>query len=99
MNLPVQALRVFTIGWFAAVFAAALWVAWAVLAAAAANPDCAERHCKRYERVGDWFAVLTGPDLAIAGLTFTGVVVAGWAAFALPWIACAWWLRRKGPRS
>jgi len=97
MNLSAQVLRVLTLGWFAAVFATALWAAWSVLNAAAANPDCAIRHCKRYERVGDWFSVLTGPDLAIAGLAFTGVVVLGWAIFALPWVIYAWRLRRRGP--
>lgn len=97
MTAWANVLRVVTIGWFAAVFGIALWAAWSVLAAAAANPDCVERHCKRYERVGDWFSVLTGPDLAIAGLAFTGVVVLGWAIFALPWAVYAWRLRRRGP--
>ena len=92
-----QVLRVVVVGWFAAVFALALWAAWSVFGAAAANPECAERDCRRYERVGDWFAVLTGPDLLAASLTFTGVVIAGWAVFALPWVVYAWWLRRKGP--
>ena len=91
-----HAMRVAILAWFAAVFAAAIWAAWSVLNSAAANPECAIRHCKRYERVGDWFTVLTGADLGIAVMAFTGVVVLGWALFALPWVAYAWWLKQRG---
>ena len=97
MKLSHQVLRVLILGYFAALFGLALFAAWSVLNAAAANPECAVRHCKRYERVGDWFAVLSGTDLGVASLAFTGVVIAGWAVFALPWVIYAWWLKRRGP--
>ena len=76
--------------------ASAASTATPVPTAAPANPECAIRHCKRYERIGDWLTVLTGQDLFVASMAFTGVVLADWAIFALPWVAYAWWLRRRG---
>ena len=81
---------------FAGLFALGLWVAWSVLAAGAANPECAVRHCPRYERVGDWFGALTGEGLMMAGLSFTGVVTAGTILFALPWLGWLWVLKKRG---
>ena len=72
MTSSHQVLRVFILGYFAALFALALYAAWGALAAAAENPECAVRHCKRYERAGDWVIALSGEPLWAASMSFTG---------------------------
>lgn len=96
MPLYAHVLRIFILGYFAALFAAAGFVAWKVLAAAAENPDCAVRDCKRYERVGDWIGALTGDALLAASMSFTGVVVLGMVVFAIPWVIYREVLKRRG---
>jgi hypothetical protein len=96
MTLPLHALRIAVLGYFAALFGFAFWVAYRVLAAAAQNPDCAVRHCRRYERIGDWMAALDGDVLFAASMSFTGVVVAGLVLFAVPWVIYLQVLKRQG---
>ncbi len=96
MTLPLHALRIAILGYFAALFATAFYVAYRVLAAAAANPDCATRHCPRYERVGDWMGAISGEALFAASMSFTGVVVLGLVIFAVPWVIWLQVLRRRG---
>ena len=96
MGVGLHALRIAILGYFAALFGLALWVAWRVLAAAAENPDCAVRHCKRYERVGDWMSALNGETLWVASMSMTGVIVVGTVIFALPWIVWREILKRWG---
>lgn len=96
MTIPLHALRLAILGYFAALFGLAGWVAFEVLAAGAANPDCAARHCPRYERVGDWLGAISGDALFAASMSFTGVVVLGLVIFAIPWVIWLQVLRRRG---
>lgn len=96
MTLPLHALRIAILGYFAALFATAFYVAYRVLAAGAANPECATRHCPRYARVGDWMAAMSGESLFAASMSFTGVVVVGLVIFAVPWVIWLQVLRRRG---
>ena len=96
MGVGLNLLRLFILGYFAALFALALWVGWRVLAAAAANPDCTEQACRRYEQVGNWTAALDGDVLLAASMSFTGVVFAGMVVFALPWWLYLQILKRRG---
>lgn len=94
--MGLNLLRTAILGYFAALFGLAAWVAFAVLAAGAENPDCAARHCPRYERVGDWVGAITGESLFAASLSFTGVVVLGLVVFAVPWVIWLQVLRHRG---
>ena len=96
MPAHLHLLRIGILAYFAALFGAAFFVAWKVLASAAENPDCAIRHCKRFERAGDWFAALTGDALWAASMSFTGVVVLGLVVFAIPWVVYREILKRRG---
>ena len=96
MTLPLHALRIAILGYFAALFATAFYVAYRALAAGAANPECATRHCPRYERVGDWMGAISGEALFAASMSFTGVVVLGTVIFAIPWVIWLQVLRRRG---
>ena len=96
MTLPLHALRIAILGYFAALFATAFYVAYRVLAAGAENPECATRHCARYERVGDWMQAISGDALFAASMSFTGVVVVGLVIFAVPWVIWLQVLRRRG---
>jgi hypothetical protein len=96
VGIGLNLLRVIILGYFAALFGLALWVAFHVLAAAAENPDCAVRHCKRYERAGDWMSALNGEVLFSASVSFTGVVFVGMVVFAIPWLIYLWVLKRTG---
>ena len=95
MAVWLQVLRVFIVGYFVALFGLAGFVAWSALAAGAANPECAVRDCKRYERVGDWISALSGEALWAASMSFTGVIVLGTLLFALPWAVWGWWVKRR----
>jgi hypothetical protein len=99
VNLANQVLRILILGYFAALFALAGWVAFSVLAAAAANPDCVERACRRYEQVGNWSAAFEGEVLFAASMGFTGVIVGGVLVFAMPWAAWLWVLKQRAPGS
>jgi hypothetical protein len=94
--LYIHALRLAVLAYFAALFGLAFWVAFRILAAAAENPDCAVRHCKRYERIGDWMSALNGEVLFSASVSFTGVVVLGLIVFAIPWLVWLQILKRRG---
>ena len=96
MTLPLHALRIAILGYFAALFATAFYVAYRVLAAGAANSECSTRHCPRYERVGDWMSAISGEALFAASMSFTGVVVLGTVIFAIPWVIWLQVLRRRG---
>jgi len=89
-------LRIAILGYFAALFATAFYVAYRGLAAGAENPECITRHCPRYERVGDWMQAISGDALFAASMSFTGVVVVGLVIFAIPWVIWLQVLRRRG---
>ena len=86
MGAGLNFLRIAILGYFAALFATAFYVAYLVLAAGAENPECGTRHCPRYERVGDWMEAISGDALFAASMSFTGVVVVGLVIFAIPWV-------------
>ena len=93
----LHALRIGILAYFAVLFALAIWAAWAFLNGVVQAETCPEGACARGAAVvSDWISAIGPVELALAGATFTGVVVLGLALFALPWWGYLVWLKRTG---